>query len=1081
MYFIYLFFFTLFLHPYVQSATIAEAEVRPTPPPTIFVARYNRRIAHIVAAMRPIDPRSSHAISAALTSGYNWQNSFLSGGQSTYSSTTTHPLSNPSSQHNPGYVQYQVDHKINYTNLLTQAMPLITTEQAHQQIQTLIDIDARTYHLIGRYSQQQWLDHFKAQEQFRASTGYPQTQVKYGKFTQYELLERFGLYPLKQYRQALESLPMYDEYMIVLARDLQINPQLRAQLQQIAERALALEKARSSVPAMVVNPFRKAFDIVRHIQAQAQLAQKRTHTSWTESAADCSRTKYTQETLAALQGKCSHLKMDLETTLQHTPDVVRKQEHQRFLSLMNSINAALPEACGHHPFLKEYGIPVTSKAYVVHVPESVNPSNIVGFARASVKTDPDHNHCFGNQVQIAVYKYAMELLEKVRSINKSTLSPCNREIVEKLITTIESRIDFTRQFNQAGVLVTALDQLQDAVDLYAYAQSIMQGSYNPEQIYSSEAFARLDKQVTQEHATLKQVASKGYSAQVSAEVKAVHERMLQQRIQQLDDLALAIKSVRAGNYDVWIQKYTLNQAALDLLHKNNISAAPFTRCVGNAYQQVRHAQMVALINRSADLCIKYSSDRLVEDMATATLRMSEKSVALSTTDLEFVAQLHNTTQAIFDAVSTVVQLPIDIATHVGKGALHGTQTVIHDFSLVTSAVKYAIMHDEEIVNSAIHAVSKLTDILDALILPNHPHHQQEWVSLIAQAQEALDALQKGIEQLPTPIEMDHRITEYLHQNADHLSEKGLTQLANDLAYQVGSFGTQILLGEGILRVVGNTLQLAKVSGIHIARIAAEVVPTLDEAKVVWQTAVNKLEKTVTQAEVSALATMEAEKRAAQAAGTELKTPFVYLNETLAEKHGTEKIAAKTFEKEAERKVAIEAKKRFATFNVTEVLKDIPAACKQLHASLGDVKKLEKAIIKFKDVPGAVGTDGPITRVLKMGGKEAQPGHLNRVRGSAYELERALETASKGEEVVAFGQQIGGREFDIVTKTRLIECKNVDWLKLNAQDLDKYLRAFESQAAAAKEANTLFEIHSKQALTPSMKDWFMQNNIPFIEG
>ena len=78
----------------------------------------------------------------------------------------------------------------------------------------------------------------------------------------------------------------------------------------------------------------------------------------------------------------------------------------------------------------------------------------------------------------------------------------------------------------------------------------------------------------------------------------------------------------------------------------------------------------------------------------------------------------------------------------------------------------------------------------------------------------------------------------------------------------------------------------------------------------------------------------------------------------------------------------------------------------------------------------MGQNGPLKQLLEavMQGSDIHPA----LKGPMFELEEGLELESVGEKVIEFGKKIGGREFDIATKTKLIECKDIDWNHYNVQ-------------------------------------------------
>jgi len=163
-----------------------------------------------------------------------------------------------------------------------------------------------------------------------------------------------------------------------------------------------------------------------------------------------------------------------------------------------------------------------------------------------------------------------------------------------------------------------------------------------------------------------------------------------------------------------------------------------------------------------------------------------------------------------------------------------------------------------------------------------------------------------------------------------------------------------------------------------------------------------------------------------------------------------------------------------TFNITEY-----------NSSIGNLKKLEMAVKKLKDVKGALGTNGPLRNALKFGKKIYESGKLGTARGAMYELEKALELIEQNEFILEFGKHLKfkttSREFDIITSKRLIECKNVDWSKMAAQELATKKAQFGSQIKIAKGLGKIFEVHSKKSIPDVLKQWFRKKSIPFIEG
>jgi len=154
--------------------------------------------------------------------------------------------------------------------------------------------------------------------------------------------------------------------------------------------------------------------------------------------------------------------------------------------------------------------------------------------------------------------------------------------------------------------------------------------------------------------------------------------------------------------------------------------------------------------------------------------------------------------------------------------------------------------------------------------------------------------------------------------------------------------------------------------------------------------------------------------------------------------------------------------------------------------IGDLSKLEKAIDKFKNIPGALENNGPLLKVLELGKKGAKPGCLRTAHGAMYEIEAALELIEEGEEIAAFGKQLrlgdkAMREFDIMTSTKLIECKNIDWSEAIKKNINDIYGQLGEQLTIAKSHNKVFEVRSKNAIPVEVKNWFIKNGIQFFEG
>jgi hypothetical protein len=154
---------------------------------------------------------------------------------------------------------------------------------------------------------------------------------------------------------------------------------------------------------------------------------------------------------------------------------------------------------------------------------------------------------------------------------------------------------------------------------------------------------------------------------------------------------------------------------------------------------------------------------------------------------------------------------------------------------------------------------------------------------------------------------------------------------------------------------------------------------------------------------------------------------------------------------------------------------------QLNPTVGDISKLHKAVPAVHNIPVELGTESPLDRLFNCGSKMSDPKKISTARGAAYEIEKAYDLTQKGENVTMFGQKIVNAEFDIVTTTKLIECKNIDWSKKVGESAEAIKNQLGRQAKIASGQGKTFEIHSREPIPQQWKDWFKKKNIVAIEG
>ena len=134
---------------------------------------------------------------------------------------------------------------------------------------------------------------------------------------------------------------------------------------------------------------------------------------------------------------------------------------------------------------------------------------------------------------------------------------------------------------------------------------------------------------------------------------------------------------------------------------------------------------------------------------------------------------------------------------------------------------------------------------------------------------------------------------------------------------------------------------------------------------------------------------------------------------------------------------------------------------------------------FGQTKGAMGQNGPLKQVL-INGKMGTDTKIS-LKGPMYELEKAIELANRGETIVEFGKKIQTREFDIVSFSKLIECKNINWENLDINKIHTMKSTFGDQNSIAKELCLSFELHSKNLIPENFRQWLRKNTICFVEG
>jgi hypothetical protein len=207
-------------------------------------------------------------------------------------------------------------------------------------------------------------------------------------------------------------------------------------------------------------------------------------------------------------------------------------------------------------------------------------------------------------------------------------------------------------------------------------------------------------------------------------------------------------------------------------------------------------------------------------------------------------------------------------------------------------------------------------------------------------------------------------------------------------------------------------------------------------------------------------------------------------ELLASAEGLEVLIANEAAETVMLSTAENASSGSASRTVSSTLKTMhePIAWHELDPSLGDITKLQKSEEFLKSIQPAARADHPLIKLVQNGQKNSL--HLSNARGALYELEVALKLEEKGEKVLNFGEKIKSaaisakKEYDVVTQTKLIECKNWNWEII---EKNEWTSKFGQKHLIAQEHGKIFEIYSKQPIPDWWKQWFTMRNISFHEG
>lgn len=126
----------------------------------------------------------------------------------------------------------------------------------------------------------------------------------------------------------------------------------------------------------------------------------------------------------------------------------------------------------------------------------------------------------------------------------------------------------------------------------------------------------------------------------------------------------------------------------------------------------------------------------------------------------------------------------------------------------------------------------------------------------------------------------------------------------------------------------------------------------------------------------------------------------------------------------------------------------------------------EAYNKLKHLPDILTTSCPFFKLIRLNGNN---------KGALYEIKTAFKLVNNGEKVLGLNVMIDEREFDIMTDTKLIECKNWNW------NLRDYRSDFGKQNAIAKQQGKVFMVESNTVIPEIDKIWLIAKGILFSEN
>lgn len=579
----------------------------------------------------------------------------------------------------------------------------------------------------------------------------------------------------------------------------------------------------------------------------------------------------------------------------------------------------------------------------------------------------------------------------------------------------------------------------------------------------------------------------------------------------------ALSFVKEHGSLVYEQNYELSAESKWLLNQKKENQRVLEYCIGNAVQQVIHAEVVEIFNKVSELSFKKNfsdPDKKLNDKIADYLLHTAKINLEGHASKALVAS--NFCWSLFEYGQTV-------SKHVGR-ALNGgfneiaiaAQNVANQ--LYTLAESTIFSDTNRVLNpigsSIAHTLKKALHILDEFRIKagNVDANSHDQIVLIGECLRNLccEVPKNFIEQFYSnqtlaaectwlAIGESIEVASAIVKNPEHFvinTAQGFIapfHYAADLLFDLSDIALSVenieqynaRIGELYGKISSDVSKFANIV------IASSELPVQEKAKLLGRIVTEGLliNKGLSLLSNSALTTMQAGRLRAEKVFQELQE--VNAVAQTAEGFAVEsKIPAQFMEVE---KISNSIGKLVVSNQQLEeyiaaVLKDSKLLSEYLTKfhleSIISTDKVTQGTRLFKEVNGFLGKDGPLYKILKTATKTLDDNDLNTARGAIYELEKALALESNGQKVIYFGKKLPGNktcEFDIETLSKLIECKDRYWQIITPKKMQTMKSRFIEQKKNANAYGKIFEVHSKQPIPEYWQKWFVDNGISFVEG